>query len=676
VIKKALIILVFTLFAPNLAFASLSPEDIEVYKAAFRAADGKKFKKALNIANDAEDPLPRKAIYWKYLKTPKSGATFQEKSEFIDNNPNWPQINLLKQRLEESMPADLDDALVLEWFERHPPKSIDGIIRYADTLQRIDRIDEIVDQLREIWVSEYFTSKRQRHFLAKYKKHLKSEDHIARMDRLLWDRHTRSARRMINLVPKGWQALAKARMALYRRHGNVDAAIARVPKSLKNHPGLDYERLRWRRLKGKHESAMKLLLDPPKDLGRPDKWWRERDYQVRRLLKKEQYNLAYTLASIHGQTEGAPHAAAEFMCGWIALNYLNEPYTALPHFEQLYEKVKYPISIAKAAYWAGRAAQNVNETRKANAWFKRSAKHGTTFYGQLSYVELYKQANIRLPEQPPITRQDTRSFRANDSVQVVEDLAAIGRLNDITPFILNLASQSTTPGTKELAAMLARRVGRFDLSVTIARRALKQHAPLVLEGYPVVAIDREDGPEKALVNSIIRQESNFKVKAKSRAGARGLMQIMPSTARATARKLKVRYSRKKLLEDPEYNVKLGHAYMDGLLRQYDGSYVLTLAAYNAGPARVNKWLKEHGDPRKEVDVVNWIEKIPYSETRNYVMRVLENLGVYRTRLQRYPFDKRIFMALKLNLDNPANRYVWNSHINQVAWTWSDLTKKN
>lgn len=654
------------------ALAGLSSGDTEIYKAAFRAVDARKFKDAIRIASKANDKLVGKKIYWAYLKEPRSGATFEEITTFIRNNPHWPHLNTLRKRVEQVMPANLDDQKVMSWFANYDPMTLDGMMRWADALMRAGDDAKVAEIVRKAWVDEFFTATRERQFMKKFSKYLTKQDHLDRMDRLLWDHHTRSARRMLKRVDATTRKLAEARMALYRRRGNVDAYIAKVPKAHRNDPGLMFERVNWRRSKGLNEGAREILLTPPADPGNARKWWRERDLQVRRALESGKSVLAYDLASKHQQTGGASYAEAEFLAGWIALNFLDLPEKGFTHFKNLHDEVNFPISLARGAYWAGRAASQDGRPQDAQYWFRKAAEHTTTFYGQLAYVELHQDAKLSFPDRPRITMADTNNFRKSELIAITNDLAQIGRLRAIDPFVLHSANQNSTPGYKELVAMQARRLGRFDLSVSISRRALKQQAPLLLEGYPIVSYATDQGAEKSLVNAIIRQESNFKVGARSVANARGLMQVLPSTARSVTRKLGMPYSSKRLLSDPDYNVRIGHAYITYLLDKYDGSYVLALAAYNAGPGRVSQWLRRYGDPRKNIDVVNWIERIPFTETRSYVQRVLENLAVYRTRTQDFPFDSRIEEAWRNNRgDEPKTRQTaqaWNSFINSVAWT--------
>ncbi len=674
VLQSNLKVILFSLvifILPAYSFANLSEGDAEIYKAAFRAVDAKKYKDARRIASEAKDPLLFKTIDWLNLREPNSGRTYWELTNFIENNPEWPSLSLLRKRVEEVMPASLDDEEVLRWFKKYSPMTLDGKMRYGDALARAGEKERLQKVVKEAWLNDFFTSKRERAFLRKFKKYLDKADHLARFERLLWDRHTRSAQRMYKFVSKDYQKLGKARIALYRRAGNVDALIAAVPKHLKEDPGLQFERLKWRRRHRLHDGAVEILLNSPQNPVRSDLWWRERDYQVRRALDDGKSVLAYDLAAKHRQIPGTwEYAEAEFLAGWTALSFLNEPGKALPHFKSLFDAVQYPISSSRGAYWVGRTYAHLGENRESRRWFKKASKHATTFYGQLAYVELNKDAKLDLPDQPPIRSSETNRFRNNELVKAINQLATIGKEKYIDQLVYRLADKESSPAMKELTAMLARRVGRFDLGVAISRNALKQNAPLVLEGYPIVEITREDGAEKSLVNAIIRQESNFKPKAKSRAGARGLMQVLPSTARKVSRGLRIRYSKAKLLNDPSYNITIGHAYLDKLLKRYDGSYVLALAAYNAGPARVNRWMKEFGDPRGKVDVVNWIEKIPFRETRNYVQRVLENLAVYRTRTQDFPFDEKVLNSIRVNVKDRKSAFAWNSHIHDVAWTHS------
>ncbi|MHA1600851.1 MAG: lytic transglycosylase domain-containing protein, partial [Alphaproteobacteria bacterium] len=466
------------------------------------------------------------------------------------------------------------------------------------------------------------------------------EDDLARLDRLLWDRRSRAAKRLARRLGDGYPALTQARLSLAYRRGGVDSAIRRVPKELANDPGLAFERARWRQRKGRYEGVLELLDPPNPNAPRPETWWPLRHWAARQALVKGDISAAYRIASEHGLTAGIAFAEAEWLAGWIALRFLDQAEHAYRHFDRLHNGVNSPISQARAAYWAGVAADALNThdstgrwLTRAGMWYAAAAHYKTTFYGQLANRHIGLIPDITAAG-PPAPDAKTRStFAARDLVQAIRVLGELGERKLQKRFFRRLSAISLSESDYTLAAELAQRQGRPDLAVRAAKEAVADGILLLDHLFPFPALPEGSSPEHALVLAVVRQESAFYTGALSGAGAHGLMQILPRTARSMARRMKVRFNRKKLRTDPEYNMLLGRAYLSDLTDQYDGSYILALAAYNAGPSRANKWIRTFGDPRDpDVDTIDWIESIPFDETRNYVQRILEGLIIYRQQL--------------------------------------------
>jgi soluble lytic murein transglycosylase len=418
-----------------------------------------------------------------------------------------------------------------------------------------------------------------------------------------------------------------------RKEGGVDTVVAKVPEALRGDPGLIYERLRYRRRHNDVEGARDILINLPHDLRRPAEWWTELSYVIRRTLSAGDVSLAYRIAKDHRQDGGPSLAEAEFLAGWIALRSLNDSTEARQHFQALYDAVRFPVSLARAAYWSGRAAEAAQDSVAAQDWYRRGAKHMTTFYGQLSARRLGEDpANFQTPEPTPTAEQIAR-FDRGELSRLTRMLAEIDERERVKLMFRHLAQNAGTPVDYALIARLALAMDMPDQAVRVARRAEREAAPLTALGYPVLKVKQpDDGLDPALVHSLIRQESGFDRQAISRAGARGLMQLMPDTARLVAKELKISYQPHTLTEDPAYNVTLGRAYLKSMIDDL-GGVPGALAAYNAGPGRAKRWTRDNGDPRDNEDsLVDWIESIPFDETRNYVQRVLEGAFVYRLRL--------------------------------------------
>ncbi len=617
-----------------LAAAELGNSDRAAYRDAFRDAAAGNWVSAAQHTANAHEKLPGKALVWLRFKEANSGASFAEIAAFIASNPLWPDIERLRRRAEEAMTDTVSNDDILDWFTRFPPISAPGSTRYARALIATAQSQKATSFVRDAWTSLNMTPLEENSFRTEFSGILRREDHIARLDRLVWDRQLSAARRQMRRVSADYRHLAEARILLMQRAGGVDNAIARVPAALQNDPGLVYERLRWRRLKNLSENAVELLLNPPAALGRPTKWWVERGILARKALNDGDITLAYRLARDHGPIDGAALAEAEWLAGWIALRFLNDSDIALQHFTTLYENVRFPISQSRGAYWAGRAAEasGIHARAIAQKWYGTAAAHFTTFYGQLAMSRLATRAAPVW--EPESGKQDVLAFGNRETVRLTRMLAELEQDALVETFLEKLMVDAKSGAEWMLVANFAIEIGRQDLSVRVAKQAIRDGIVLTETGYPALPTPLDIPANPVLVHAVIRQESAFDSMATSGAGARGLMQLMPATAKGLARQLNVTHSRQRLTTDPAHNLTLGSTYLAQLIDAFDGSIVLALASYNAGPGRVRRWLVENGDPRDGSlhAAVDWVESIPYSETRNYVQRVLENLPIYGYRL--------------------------------------------
>lgn len=591
-------------------------------------------------ARRLHDPLARKIVSWYVLFQGGFGTDFEAIDAFIKQNPDWPRSSRLLARAEEALDANADPAFTIGWFGDRQPISTAGREKLADALIRSGDTKRGIAMIKDIWVHEDFTKSHEKSFYKNFRKYLTIGDNRARADRLMWDGRYWPARRMIYRVDAQYRKLIEARTSLRRMRGNVDYMVAQVPDKLKTDAGLIYERLRWRRKKGL-DSAYDLLKDLPPGMPQPHRWWDERAIMARSLLEKGFVTEAYRVAAQHGLTDAHPadHAEAEFLSGWIALRFLNEPKQAMKHFQRLYDNVNYPVSLARGAYWLARAAEQAGEKEAAVKWYTTAARFPTAYYGQLATAKAKPGAGLRLPPDPSVNGEITKRFDANELVRAVRMLAAAGEEERLYSLILHIASLEDKPEWHILTARLARLSGRPDLAIRVTKKTLQDHGHFVAGGYPTLVPPKlpvrvkAETPETSLVLAIVRQESEYDTEAISHAGARGLMQLMPATARNIAKKAGLRYSKVKLTTDPDYNLTLGQSYIAELIDDYGGYLPMAIAAYNAGPHRVRQWIKQNGDPRDtDVDAIDWIELIPFKETRNYVQRVLENVQVYRLQL--------------------------------------------
>lgn len=640
----------------------LADADLKAAKAAFAAIEKSQWKAAHQHAAAVGDPLVAKIVRWMDYTRPGTDSDFGAITAFLDENPTWPLRRDMRLRAEENLPLSMPAEEILAWFKRHPPLGTDGLVRQAAALNAVGQDAAGRAAVREAWIEGDFGKVQEQQFYRQFRKQLTQADHQARLDRLLWEDRSWQARRMLYRVDTDHRALAEARLALAAGSAGVDRLIARVPDKLKNDPGLQYERLRWRRRKGRLDAAREWVDDLPADPLHPHKWWIERDVVARRALNDGFITDAYRIAKNHGlkatDANGRDYAEAEWLAGWIALRFLGDNAVAMEHFVAMYQRVQYPVSRARGAYWTARAAEALGLPRLADLWYAIAARLPTTFYGQLAVAKLAPGAPLKIPADPQPTPDDIAAFKRHELARVAEILHQVDEDKRLKPFIVALAAVSDKPAWQAMTAALAHAAARPDLGVHAAKNAERDGVSLLKAGYP--AIDLPDpidgknasGVEPALALAVIRQESAFWPEAVSSAGARGLMQLMPATAKHLAKTYNVAYANDRLTDDPHYNLKLGTAYLGQMIQDFSGSYVLALAAYNAGPSRARQWVKDLGSPGPSiVEAVDWIESVPFSETRNYIQRVLENLQVYRNRLSKEPVP----LGLERDLLRPGDR---------------------
>jgi soluble lytic murein transglycosylase len=613
--------------------AGLSAKDLAIYKQAFAAVKKDRWKEARRLIERAKDPLPGKVIIWLDLTRPGPGRDFKEMTAFLKANPDWPLRYSLTQQAERTMPEYLKPQDVLQWFGEREPTTAEGAMKLAGALMATRQEARAERVVQTAWIQRDFAKDDEQVFLQRFGHLLHQKQHWSRLDRLLWEDKREQATRMLAKVDANHQALARARMKLSDQAKDAAQAVASVPQALRNDPGLIYERARLLRRQEKFEEAAELLDPPPQNVPKPDLLWAELKRAARGTLNDGNVSAAYRLAAAHGSDSGEAFAEGEFMAGWIALRFLEDAPTAMRHFTALYAGTGSIISQSRGAYWAGRAAEQMGDVAKAQDWYKAAAKGITSFYGQAAALRLADKREIQLAGTPKPSAQEKKIFEKKELVRVVRVLTALNEGERARYFLTKLMELSSKPAEYQLVAGLAAEINRRDFAVSVAKEARLRGVEMIDYLYPVIKLPEGKNPEPALILGLIRQESAFDVGAVSSAGAKGLMQLLPSTAKGVAKKIGVKYAEKRLTTDPGYNITLGRAYVDDLLDRFGGSYVLAAAAYNAGPSRARDWIYTYGDPRQgDVDVIDWIESVPFDETRNYIMRVLENTQIYRARL--------------------------------------------
>jgi len=628
-----------------------SKKDFSLAKKAVAEMKKSNWTNALKTAKKAKDKSIYNFIQWRHLLTKGNKASFYEYLNFINSNPNYPRIGRIKYLAEHKLSNEkITPGKIIDWFGDEEPLSGYGKMILGESYILTGQIEQGKKLIKEGWITADLSKTELSLFRKKFKNYLNAEDYIQRADYLAWENKYWDLKRMLRYLPKDYELLYNARQLLMSKSYGVDQAIKNVPDRFKNDAGLNFDRLKWRRKRGRIDSSAEILLNVKntKDyLVRPDKWWDEREIISRSLIYEKKYELAYKIASNHTLIEGSDYAAAEWMSGWIALSFLDDPLLSKDHFQNFYNNVSYPISTSRGAYWLARSYKALGDKENSKKWFEEAAKYLTTYYGQLAFLELNPNENFELSKDMEVDKKYREKFYSKELVKITYLLDELNE-DKYTKFILrHLANENIENGSEILASELSTNIGRFDFAIQIAKIASYEKRFHNKFNYPIIStpknINGRKIPESAFILSIIRQESEFDLSANSHAGAKGLMQLMPYTAKLVAKQAKLPYVKSRLTTDPEYNINLGSHYIAGLILDYDGAYPYAIAAYNAGPNRVKYWKKINKDPqKKQIDYVDWIELIKFRETRNYVQRVLENYNVYRYILEQRPIKMKDF----------------------------------
>ena len=573
-----------------------------------------------------------------WLRLREGGGSWAEYRSFALRHPSWPNLTTLRRHSEGKMPAETPAAEVVAFYAAEAPMTGAGVLRLAAALTEIGRPAEAEALVAEAWRGTALGLANQAAVARAYPEVVAPLD-VARTDMLLWRGLTSEASGMLDRLPADWRKLAEARIAVRAGADGSTALIEALPATVRGDPGLVYERYLYRVGKGRWDEAEAYLLKystSAEALGQPDLWMERRANLARGALRRGEVATAYALAAQNYGTKdsGADYADAEWVAGFVALTAMDNPTLAVEHFARFQAAVATPISLGRAGYWLGRARQAAGDAEGAQAAYAEGAKHQTSFYGQLAALAAGVPSDPRLAGAGPAPDWRALGVRRNSVVEAAAFLQAAGDDARALQFLRHAAEGMPAEARAALAQM-AIDLDRPHVGVRLAKDAAAKGLVLPDQYYPLHDIAGEAWPVPAeFALAIARQESEFNPAAVSSAGARGLMQLMPATAEEVAGKLAVAYDARALTADPLYNARLGTAYLARMYEGFGGSYVLAAAAYNAGPGRVSGWLATLGDPRRPgADTVAWIESIPFEETRNYVMRVLESLHVYRARLQ-------------------------------------------
>jgi soluble lytic murein transglycosylase len=625
-----------------LAVAGSARAQIEGYGIAreiAKAVEKKEYGRARRMLDEVREPLQKKALAWQVYQFKESGARFHEIVGLLRTIERWPNFGRIAERAEDAIAASDNPREIVSWFAASPPRTGSGWMAYVAALSK--RGDEAGAEkaVVQAWRSVLLSAEDERAILKQYHGSVKPEDDRVRLAFLLRARREADVQRLLarSALPSDEREAAAIRLLMQARNAaapdEIEARLAKLPADLRQSADLLFDEIMWHRRAERFEAAGRILAAAPPDLLHSARWWTEGSRVVRELLAAGKPEDAYRVAAGHTQSAGEGLATMEFLAGWIALRRLEKPAAALAHFRRIHGWTSAALSRSRAAYWAGRAAAATGDAAGAERWFVHGAAHPHTFYGQLSIVALGR-SSIALPADIAASEVARKRFAETELPRAAAFFLAIGSVDAARVVLMHLAMEAETAADYALIADFAASGGieRREIAVRAARRGARFDVPLFAFGFPKLELPSESRVEPAFILALARQESEFYLGAVSATGARGLMQIMPATAQQVARQLKLPYELDRLTTDAAYNLRLGSHFLERMVERYDGSYAIAAAAYNAGPGRVGQWLAKYGDPRKDnVDLIDWIETIPFEETRNYVQRVLENLAIYRQR---------------------------------------------
>jgi soluble lytic murein transglycosylase len=646
----------FAATTPTVAYTGpASAGDVANVKEAIALARRGKTSEASQVQQAIVDPVARKVTEWAILRADDNGASFTRYAAFITANPSWPSVGFLRRRAEAMLwQEDGDPATARAFFTGNQPLTAKGHFAYARALLALGDRTGAQAQIRDGWRNDAFSSDLETQVIDMFGGLITAADHKARMDMRLYAEDSDGGLRAASRAGGAAPAIARARIAVMKKASNAKAVLDSVPAEAQRDTGYIFSLAQWLRREERADEAAALILSVPRDPAAAidtDQWWIERRLIARKLLDMGDAAAAYRVAR-EAATPGKENYRIEheFTAGWIALRFLKDPATAQAHFSRISQGVKNPISLARASYWLGRTAEAMGRTDEARRHYQTAAQYPTAYYGQVAGGKLgLKTLVLRAPPARPNAAQ-------MEIVRAFDLLYAVGERDTAAAAGADLGDRSHDAALLAAIGDVAARYKDARAMLLVGKSALSRGLPLDHYAFPTIGIPgyRAIGPsvESPVVYAIARQESTFNQRTVSSAKAMGLMQVTPSAGQYVAKKFNAKFDVNKLRSDPIYNVQLGAAELGDLIADYRGSYILSFVGYNAGRGRVRDWVARFGDPRDpDVDPIDWVERIPFSETRNYVQRVLENLQVYRVR---FGGDSKLLIEADLRRGAVAN----------------------
>jgi soluble lytic murein transglycosylase len=623
--------------APAATAAPLSG-DLASVRQAIDLVRKAKTGEATAIGKTIGDPAAQRLVEWFILRHPDGEANFNRYAAFIADNPNWPSMSLFRRRAEVRLWQERSDAATVRRFTADQPASAKGKFALARVMLAEGDRDGAARQVREAWRSEELSERAEAEAFETFRDLLTPEDHRARLDKRIGAKDFSGASRAARRLGDDDRSIVKACAAVAANATKALDLLDAVATEARQDLGYTLCRINWMVRHDRLEDATRLMLAAAPEtmaLQDTDEWWRQRRVLARKLLDQGKFHAAYQVVRAAAPPANEYYRADfHFMSGWIALRYLNDPATARAHFAHIDDGASNPIVLARANYWRGRAAEVIGANDEMRASYEAAARYPTAYYGQLARAKLgLEKIELRLPLQPDPVNVPAA---LDELVRAADMLYTLGERDVVLYFVTDLAEQSVDVAALVALGELTGRRNDARGMLQIGKAALGRGLALDPYAFPTIGIPPHSpiGPQidRSIIYSVARTESAFDQRDKSPANAVGLMQVTPEAGRDTARRFGISYDWERMVSDPVYNTQMGAAELSALLQEYKGCHIMTFAGYNAGRGRVRDWVKQYGDPRDpNVDAIDWVERIPFAETRNYVQRVMENLQVYRVR---------------------------------------------
>lgn len=592
---------------------------------ALKAGD---YQQALVAAHPQKCPTLHTLAKWYLLKDGHPGIPFDDYQDFLDHHSNWPWLPQLRTFGEKALTPAQSLSEIEHFYQGSYPKTVNGLTVYVDKLLEQDQQKKATQLIRQTWHQVAMSPEKTREFISLFQPYLTQADYQKRADYFLIKPDLEQAEMAISYITQNKLAF-ETRLKLLQKAENGHELYQRLDPASQTNPEVLLAYLKWMQVK--EDPAAPAFFNQHKSvfLKHSERFWKVYNALARDAILETQYDHVFDYLGDLDLPPGEAHADTQFLLGWVSLRNLDDPKQAITYFKSAYDQVKTGMSQARFAYWLGRAYEALGDQKQAASWYRKASHFGRTYYGQLSAEALGVKPNITHFKKLTFSPADQQAVEKMDLVKAVRILHTLKLFKDIPAFYYSLRNACQTQGQKQYFLYAVNKLApRYTVEVARLfgysydfKEAYKQLSPQAAQGLPVAP---------AFVEAIIRKESGFDPLAVSPAKAQGLMQLMFDTAAKLSKELKIPYRPEALLSDPAYNVKLGSTYIAQVLAKYDGHKPMALAAYNAGPGRVNKWIKNYGDPRSnEIDTIDWIELIPFSETRNYVQRVSEYEAVYQ-----------------------------------------------